>query len=128
MALRSIRVVRKIFDIVTSYNEVQMNSKLWVNRCIFLECLAGVPGMVGGMCKHLHSLRTMTYDHGLIHHLLEEAENERTHLFIFLEMKHPGSLFKGLIALSQAVFFNLYFLSYLLSPRFCHKFVGYLEE
>ena len=23
---------------------------------------------------------------------------------------------------------NLFFLSYLLSPRFCHRFVGYLEE
>ena len=33
-----------------------------------------------------------------------------------------------MIALSQIVFFNFYMLAYLLSPRFCHKFVGYLEE
>ena len=26
------------------------------------------------------------------------------------------------------VFFNAYFLAYLISPRACHSFVGYLEE
>ena len=26
------------------------------------------------------------------------------------------------------MFFNLYFLSYLISPKFSHRFVGYLEE
>jgi hypothetical protein len=28
----------------------------------------------------------------------------------------------------QGVFFNAYFFCYLLSPRTCHRFVGYLEE
>ena len=28
----------------------------------------------------------------------------------------------------QGVFFNLFFFSYLLTPTFCHRFVGYLEE
>jgi len=42
-----------------------------------LETVAGVPGMVGAMARHLRSLRTMTRDHGWIHTLLEEAENER---------------------------------------------------
>lgn len=28
----------------------------------------------------------------------------------------------------QGVFFNAYFLAYLISPRSCHAFVGYLEE
>ncbi len=28
----------------------------------------------------------------------------------------------------QGVFFNAYFLAYLLSPKTCHAFVGYLEE
>jgi len=27
----------------------------------------------------------------------------------------------------QGVFFNLFFISYLLAPRFSHRFVGYLE-
>ena len=38
---------------------------------------AGVPGMVAGMLRHLHSLRRMERDHGWIHTMLEEAENER---------------------------------------------------
>lgn len=29
---------------------------------------------------------------------------------------------------AQGVFFNGFFLSYLISPRICHRFVGYLEE
>ena len=33
----------------------------------------GVPGMVGGMLRHMKSLRTMKRDHGFIHTLLEDA-------------------------------------------------------
>ncbi len=55
--------------------------------------------MVGGMTRHLQSLRTLTHDHGLIHHLLNEAENERTHLFIFMTLKNPGAFFKLMVAL-----------------------------
>ena len=48
--------------------------------------MAGVPGMVGGMMRHLRSLRTMQRDKGWIHTLLEEAENERMHLLTFMDM------------------------------------------
>jgi len=41
-----------------------------MNRCIFLETIAGVPGMVGGMCRHLRSIRLFERDKGFIHHLL----------------------------------------------------------
>ena len=34
----------------------------------------------------------------------------------------------GQILGAQGVFFNGMFISYLLSPRTCHRFVGYLEE
>ena len=57
---------------------------------IFLETVAGVPGMVGGMLRHLHSLRTMRRDHGWIRTLLAEAENERMHLLTFMELRQPG--------------------------------------
>lgn len=30
--------------------------------------------------------------------------------------------------LTQGVFWNVFFLAYLASPRLCHRFVGYLEE
>jgi ubiquinol oxidase len=28
----------------------------------------------------------------------------------------------------QGVVFNLYFIMYLLAPKYCHRFVGFLEE
>lgn len=127
-ALAMIRTVRGLFDIVTFYNPSKMNEKHWLNRIIFLETVAGVPGMIGGMTRHLRSLRTLEADHGWIHHLLQEAENERMHLFIFLTMRNPGVLFRSFIAIAQAAFFNLYFFMYLISPTFSHRFVGYLEE
>ena len=105
-----------------------MDERAWLNRIIFLETVAGVPGMIGGMTRHLKSLRTLEKDNGWIHHLLQEAENERMHLFIFLTMRNPGIIFRVNIALAQGLFFNFYFLMYLLSPTFAHRFVGYLEE
>lgn len=63
-----------------------MTEKQWVTRAVFLETVAAIPGFVGGMHRHMKSLRTMERDHGWIHHLLEESENERMHLFIFLHL------------------------------------------
>ena len=62
---------------------------------------AGVPGMVGGMLRHMKSLRSMRRDNGWIHTLLEEAENERMHLLTFLKLREPGFLFRGMVLLSQ---------------------------
>lgn len=70
----------------------------------------------------------MRPDHGIIHHLLEEAENERTHLFMFIQLKEPGILMRTGVVLTQGIFWNFYFLAYLLSPKFCHSLVGFLEE
>ena len=67
-------------------------------------------------------------DGGWIHSLLAEAENERMHLLTFLELKQPGPFMRLMVLLAQGVFFNTFFLAYLLSPSFCHRFVGYLEE
>ncbi|KAJ0390849.1 hypothetical protein ATCC90586_011751 [Pythium insidiosum] len=50
------------------------------------------------------------------------------HLLIFMNMKQPGPLFRLLVLGAQGVFFNMFFLSYLVAPRTCHRFVGYLEE
>jgi len=105
-----------------------MNEKKWLVRLVFLESVAGVPGMVGGMLRHLHSLRRMKRDHGWIETLLEEAYNERMHLLTFLTMAEPGIFMRTMILGAQGVFFNAMFLSYLISPRTCHRFVGYLEE
>lgn len=41
-------------------------------RNIFLESVAGVPGMVAGMMRHLRSMRLMKRDNGWMETLLEE--------------------------------------------------------
>jgi threonyl-tRNA synthetase len=66
--------------------------------------------MVAGMIRHLHSLRRMQRDHGWIHTLLEEAENERMHLLTFMRLKQPGPLFRLSVLVVQGVFFNGAFL------------------
>lgn len=53
IACSSIRLIRSMFDRLTGYNEQKMTEEQWLNRCIFLETVAGVPGMVGGMTRHL---------------------------------------------------------------------------
>jgi hypothetical protein len=60
--------------------------------------------------------------------LLEEAYNERMHLLTFLKIAEPGLFMKFMCLGAQGVFFNSLFLSYLISPRTVHRFVGYLEE
>lgn len=84
--------------------------------------------MVAGMARHLKSLRSMNRDYGWIHTLLEEAENERMHLLIFMKMKDPGLMFRLMVIGAQGVFFNAFFLTYMITPKTCHRFVGYLEE
>lgn len=97
-------------------------------RAIFLETIAGVPGMVASMIRHTNSLRLMRRDGGWIHTLLAEAENERMHLLTFLELKQPGWLMRSAVLVSQGVFFNAFLLGYILNPGFCHRLVGFLEE
>jgi ubiquinol oxidase len=63
-----------------------------------------------------------------IESLLEEAYNERMHLLTFLKMAEPGWFMKFMVLAAQGVFSNAFFLAYLVSPRTCHRFVGYLEE
>lgn len=86
IAYGCIRAIRSTFDFLTNYKP-SMGEAKWLNRIIFLETMAGIPGMIGGMMRHLRSLRTLKSDGGWIHHLLEEAENERMHLFTFLDYK-----------------------------------------
>lgn len=41
-----------------------INESKFLRRVIFLETVAGIPGMVAGSLRHLMSLRTMRRDHG----------------------------------------------------------------
>eukprot|EP00117_Sycon_ciliatum_P022415 scpid33022/ scgid19345/ Alternative oxidase, mitochondrial len=128
LAYYTVRLLRFGFDILSGYQFGNMNEIKWLRRIIFLETVAGVPGMMGAMARHLQSLRRFERDHGWIHTLLEEAENERMHLLTALEMRKPGNLFRFNVLLLQGIFTNIFFVAYLVSPRFCHRFVGYLEE
>ena len=98
------------------------------HRAVVLETVAAVPGMVAGTLRHLRSLRRMEDDGGWIHTLLEEAENERMHLMTFMHIARPSGFERLLVLLAQGIFYNLYFLLYLLSPRTAHRVVGYFEE
>ncbi|GAA5998393.1 hypothetical protein JCM5350_008361 [Sporobolomyces pararoseus] len=100
----------------------------WITRILFLESVAGVPGFVAAVHRHLRSLRGMKRDNGFIVTLLSEAENERMHLLSFMKVARPSAFFRLMVLGAQGVFFNIFFLCYLLSPRAAHRFVAYLEE
>ena len=128
VALAAVKAARWSFDTFSGYRFGNLTESKVINRICFLETVAGVPGMTAGMLRHLRSLRIMDRDHGWIHTLLEEAENERMHLLTFVKLRRPGPLFRAAVVGTQGVFMNVFFLCYLVSPRFCHRFVGYLEE
>ena len=98
------------------------------HRAVVLETVAAVPGMVGATLQHLRALRSGGDDEGWIRALMEEAENERMHLRTFVELAQPTLLERALILMAQGVFFNAFFMLYLLSPRTAHRLVGYFEE
>lgn len=98
------------------------------HRAVVLETVAAVPGMVGATLQHLKALRHMSDDYGWIRTLMDEAENERMHLLTFIQIAKPNTLERVLIVLAQGVFYNAFFLLYLLSPKTAHRMVGYFEE
>ncbi|PKI35817.1 hypothetical protein CRG98_043788 [Punica granatum] len=95
---------------------------------MMLETVAAVPGMVGGMLLHCKSLRRFEHSGGWIKALLEEAENERMHLMTFMEVSNQRWYERALVFAVQGIFFNAYFVGYMISPKFAHRVVGYLEE
>ena len=128
IALGIVKFLRTSFDFFTRYKPGKMNEQLYLRRCIFLETIAAVPGMIGGMMRHLRALRLLREDGGWIHHLLEEAENERMHLLTFLEFRQPGIIMRLSILFAQFLFICFYTPFYIISARTAYRFVGYLEE
>lgn len=98
------------------------------HRAVVLETVAAVPGMVAGALQHLRSLRNMEPDNGWIRTLLDEAENERMHLMTFIHIAKPNWFERLLIIITQGVFYNCFFLLYLVSSKTAHRLVGYFEE
>ena len=103
-------------------------AKRYGHRAIVLETVAAVPGMVAGTLQHLRALRRMEDDQGWIRILLDEAENERMHLMTFIHIAKPSRLERILILFSQGVFYNFFFVLYLITPKTAHRIVGYFEE
>ena len=81
LAVGLMRLARWGLDTATGYSEktgrvdengvytrpkgwLVMDERKWLTRIVFLESIAGVPGMVGGMLRHLHSLRRLKRDNG----------------------------------------------------------------
>ncbi|KAG7196083.1 inducible alternative oxidase 2 [Scheffersomyces spartinae] len=142
IAFRGIQTLRLTYDLVTGYKNVSSDAELeklkgtrwemtdnkWLTRVIFLESVAGVPGMVAAFIRHLHSLRLMKRDKAWIETLLDEAYNERMHLLTFIKIGRPSLLTRALLKIGQGVFANIFFFLYIVNPRYCHRFVGYLEE
>lgn len=98
------------------------------HRAVVMETIAAVPGMVGGALQHLRSLRRIEDDKGWIHTLLDEAENERMHLMTFIHVARPSHFERLLVLLAQGIFYNCFFLLYLISAKTAHRLVGYFEE
>src|SRR6056297_1758174 len=104
-------------------------AKRYGHRAVVLETVAGVPGMVAGMWQHLRSLRNMEPDdRGWIKTLLDEAENERMHLMIFIEIAKPNLLERALVMFAQLVFWHFYFILYVFFPKTAHRMIGYFEN
>lgn len=80
-AMAAVRVLRWGLDLATGYKhdkavslgkkdpaqakkKYAMTERKYMIRNVFLESVAGVPGMVAGMLRHLHSMRRMKRDNG----------------------------------------------------------------
>lgn len=100
----------------------------YAKRAVILETIAAVPGMVAGMFNHLKALRRMRDDQGWVRELLDEAENERMHLMIFLDIAKPTWIERSLVLIGQGVFLFVYAILYILSSKTAHRVVGYFEE
>ena len=127
-ALAAVKGVRAVFDTATGWNNDSITANKILYRAIFLETIAAVPGMVAAIVRHFRSLRSMKPDGGYMQMFLEEANNERMHLLTFVKMKDPNMLFRAAVIGAQFGFGAAFTTAYIISPRFCHRFVGYIEE
>lgn len=127
-ALFAVKCVRMVFDTATLWNVGSVTKEKILNRAIFLETIAAIPGMVAAIIRHFRSLRNMARDGGMLNMFLEEANNERMHLLTFIRMKEPGYLFRAAVIGAQFGFGSFFLTAYMINPTWCHRFIGYIEE
>lgn len=128
LALNATKAIKVLFDTATGWKHEHITVSNIMNRVIYLETIAAVPGMVAAIVRHFRSLRTMQPDGGMLQMFLEEANNERMHLLTFVRMKDPNLFFRLMVLVGQVGFGSIFSLAYMISPKFCHRFVGYVEE
>ena len=104
-------------------------AKRYGHRAVVLETIAGVPGMVAGVWLHAKSLRKMKTGWGpKIREMMEEAENERMHLMIFIDIAQPTWLERWIVLLAHFVFIIFYTILYIFFPKTAHRMIHYFEE
>ena len=104
-------------------------AKRYGHRAVVLETIAGVPGMVAGVWLHAKSLRKMKTGWGpKIREMMEEAENERMHLMIFIDIAQPTWLERWIVLFAQFVFIIFYTFLYIFFPKTAHRMIHYFEE
>jgi hypothetical protein len=128
LAHLGVGVVRLCFDLVSLWKFGEITQAKVMRRVIFLETVAAIPGFVAAMVRHFKSLRTFSRDGGFLQMFLDEANNERMHLLVFVKMRDPSPVMRVTVLLSQTFVGALFFVFYNISPALCHRFVGYIEE
>ena len=104
-------------------------AKRYGHRAVVLETVAAVPGMVAGVWLHMKSLRKMKTGLGpKIREMMEEAENERMHLMIFIDIAKPTWLERWIVLFAQFIFIIFYLLLYIFFPKTAHRMTHYFEE
>lgn len=98
------------------------------HHAVTLETVAAVPGIVASFHRHLRSLRSMRRDNGWINPLQEEAENERMHLLIWMQVTQPSFVERAFVLFAQGLYVTFYSLLYATSASTAHRSIGYLEE
>lgn len=86
------------------------------HHAVCLETVAAVPGIVAAFHRHLRSLRRMERDNSFIAPLLEEAENERMHLLIWMQVTHPTRFERAIVVVAQGVYL-IFIACFTSSPR-----------
>lgn len=73
LAYNCVKYVRLGFDTATGWNHNAITPNMILNRTIYLETIAAVPGMVAAIVRHFSSLRNFSKDNGMMQMFLDEA-------------------------------------------------------
>lgn len=73
LAFNCVKYVRTGFDMATGWSYNKLTPEMILNRTIFLETIAAVPGMVAAIVRHFRSLRNFSRDNGMMQMFLDEA-------------------------------------------------------